>query len=33
MNKVCIGIVTAFSCFVVACLAVTGINKLNNLDI
>ena len=30
MKKVCVGIAAAFSCFVIACLAVTGINKLNN---
>ena len=33
MNKVRIGIVTAFSCFVIACLTITGITKLNNLDV
>lgn len=32
MKKVCVGIAAAFSCFVIACLTITGINKLNNLD-
>lgn len=32
MKKVCVGIAAAFSCLVIACLTITGINKLNDLD-
>lgn len=31
MKKVCVGI-AALSCLVIACLTITGINKLDNLD-
>ena len=33
MKNGCIGALTMFSCFVIACLTLTGINKLNNLDV
>lgn len=33
MKKACVSAVTAVACFVIACLTITGINKLNNLDV
>lgn len=33
MKKACVSTVTAFACFVIACLTITGINKLNNIDV
>ena len=32
MKKVCVSIAAAFSCLVIACLTITGINKLNDLN-